>query len=136
MKILLYTNILTPYRKYLYDMMAEQCRQKEIDFTVLVMADTENNRPWTYAQYAGDYTELLDGRTLSHGETYIHINPSLKRKLKEEKPDIVIASGSYLCPGTWTIAKLKKELGYKTLFWSESHQGEKRNFSGLKMKIR
>lgn len=136
MKILLYTNILTPYRKYFYDVMAQYCKDRAIDFSVLVMAQTENNRPWMYEQYSGDYTELLEGRTISHGETYIHINPNLKKKLQEEKPDIVIAAGSYLCPGTWMIAKLKSQLGYTTLFWSESHLAESRGYSGLKIKIR
>ena len=51
MRIVLYTNILTPYRKYFFDTLFEQCRQKNIQFTVLVMAETESNRLWRYEEY-------------------------------------------------------------------------------------
>lgn len=136
MKVLIYTNLLTPYRKYLYDLMNEVCLENGDQFNVLVMADNEKNRIWHYNDYASSYSILLKGKTISIGETYIHLNLGLKKILKSIKPDVVIASGSYLCPGTWLIAKQKKNLGYKALFWSESHLGESRNFGGIKRTLR
>ena len=136
MNLLLYTNILTPYRKYLYDLISLECKLQGDQFTVLVMSDNENNRVWHYQEFACDYTQLLKGKTISLGETYIHFNCGLFEKIREMNPDIVIASGSYLCPGTWQIAKWKKKLNYTALFWSESHLGEARNYSNLKSQIR
>lgn len=60
----------------------------------------------------------------------------MKKFLKKIKPDVVISAGSYLCPGTWKVASLKKKIGYKAYFWSESHLGEVRNFGGVKIRIR
>lgn len=136
MNLLLYTNILTPYRKYLYDLIYEECRKRGDHFTVLVMSDSERNRVWHYRDYSTSYTRLLNGNTLSIGETYIHFNRGLKKILLDIKPSVVIASGGYLCPGNWTIANLKNRLGYKALFWNESHLGESRSFGSLKMALR
>lgn len=132
MKILLYTNILTPYRKYFYDLLNERCRSLGHQFGVLVMAETEGNRPWKYYDYATEYTSLLSFRTFSRGETYIHFNHKLCDKLITFEPDLVVVAGSYLCPGAWVIAKNKKKLNYKCLFWSESHLNERKNNGYIK----
>lgn len=136
MKIVLYTNILTPYRKHFYDLFYEECKSNGDEFYLWIMAETENNRNWHYRDFKAEYATLLPGKTISHGETYIHINTSLQRIIKEIDPDIVIASGSYLCPGVWQIAKWKDRYNYKALFWNESHLGESRDFNSLKYKIR
>lgn len=136
MKIVLYTNILTPYRKYFYDLFYEECKNHGDMFRVLVMAENENNRDWFYREFKSPYTILLKGKTISYGETYIHINYNMKKILKKINPDVVIASGSYLCPGTWKIAKLKGKLNYKVYFWSESHLGEARSYNKLKIGVR
>lgn len=136
MKILLYTNILTPYRKYFYDLFFEECKKNGIEFKVWVMSDNESNRVWHYKDFESSYTQLLPGITVTKGETYIHINKLLKRNLGKFRPNIVIASGSYICPGTWTLAKNKKKYGYQIYFWSESHLSETRSYNGLKIYIR
>ena len=136
MKIVLYTNIMTPYRKYFYDLFSNECKKNGDEFIVLVMAENEKNRSWFFKDFQAPYATLLSGITLSKGETYIHFNTNLRKMLKNISPDIVIASGSYLCPGTWDIARLKDKLNYKTYFWSESHLGEVRDFSGIKIHIR
>lgn len=136
MKIVLYTNILTPYRKYLFDLFHECCKRNDDDFVVLVMAKTENDRCWMYEQYATPYTQLLKGMSYEKSTLHIHYNFRLKEIIKGLRPDVVIASGSYCCPGTWQIAKWKSELNYHVLFWSESHLNEKRSYSSLKIKFR
>lgn len=136
MKIVLYTNILTPYRKYFYDLFYECCSESGHDFNVLVMAATENNRTWKYADLESSYTTLLDSRTISKGETYIHFNSNLMGKIRILQPDVVVVAGSYLCPGAWEIARNKKKDGYKCLFWSESHLYEQKGNSNIKNAVR
>ena len=136
MNLLLYTNILTPYRKHLYDLINEECKLHGDQFSVLVMSENENNRLWHYQDYEESYTQLLEGNTISLGETYIHINYGLFEEIKRKNPDIVIAAGSYLCPGTWQIARWKRKLGYTAIFWSESHLDEVRDYSKLKLWLR
>ena len=97
------------------------------------MAETEDNRTWKYTDLESSYTTLLDSRTISKGETYIHINSNLMERIRLLQPDIVVVAGSYLCPGAWEIARNKKKYGYKCLFWSESHLHEQKRNSNIKI---
>lgn len=136
MKLLLYTNILTPYRKYFYDLIYQKCLDNNDEFKVYVMAENEPNRNWEYDDLKSIYTELLDSKTRSRGETYIHFNMGLKNKLVEYRPNVVICAGSYISPGIWTVCKYKKNLDYKVFFWSESHLNEYRKYNSIKLKVR
>lgn len=136
MRIVLYTNILTPYRKYFFDTFYMICKKRNIDFIVLVMAESEPNRNWSYKEYMTEYTQLLVNKTFSYKNIFIHYNPTLKKKIKELKPSIIICAGSYLCPGIYKILKMKEKFNYKTYFWSESHLNEVRDYSSIKIKLR
>jgi glycosyltransferase involved in cell wall biosynthesis len=134
-RILLYTNILSPYRKHFFDLLKKECEKNGAEFRVFVMAYTEPNRKWVYDDFKETYTELLKGKSINIKNAYIHINNKLISRLKDYNPDIVICSGSYLCPGIWTLANKKKRRGYKCLFWSESHINQKRNNNALTSRI-
>lgn len=134
--IILLTNIMTPYRKYFYDELYREFKTKDIEFHVLLMARTEPNRNWNYEDYKTRYSILLRGKTITVGGVFIHINRGLKAVYKKLKPNVVICAGSYLYPALWETQKLSKKFGYKTYYWSESHLGEVRNYSGLKTKLR
>ncbi len=136
MNIVLYTNILSPYRKHFYDAFYEECKKRGHTFRVLIMAATEPNRTWKYEEYQTEYTILLKDITLDGNGACIHINFGLTKMLKTLKPDVLICSGNYLCPGVWQGAWLKKRLGYHCLYWSESHLNEVRNYQNAKLKIR
>lgn len=136
MNIAIYTNILTPYRKFFYDLLYDECKKNGDKFNVLLMADTEPNRNWKYEEFKTEYTILLKSTTITKGETYIHFNKNLKKVLEGLQLDILICAGGYLCPGIWKSLQLKKKFGYKIYFWSESHLNEARNYSSLKIKIR
>lgn len=136
MNMAIYTNILTPYRTYFYDLMYKECKKNGDNFYVILMAETEPNRNWKYEQFKTEYTILLESKTLAMGETYIHFNKDLKSVLKGLNLDVLICAGGYLCPGIWSAISWKKELGYKVLFWSESHLNEARDYGGMKVKLR
>lgn len=136
MNLVVYTNILTPYRKYFFDLLHQYCTNSGNEFHVIVMAETEKNRSWIYEDFKDKYTILLHGSTISYGNIYVHLNMGLKRQLKKLSPDIVVCAGSYLCPGVWNVTRWKRKLGYRCIYWSESHLNEKRNYSKLKLSIR
>jgi len=136
MKVVLLTNILSPYRKVFYDKLFACFREKGVEFVALVMAETEPNRPWHYSEYKGDYCELLNSKTRIAKNIYFHFNNNLQKRLQEIRPDIVIASGSYISPSVLKVIRLKNKLNYKLLFWSESHLNELRSYGYLKLKIR
>ena len=134
MKILLYTNILSPYRKHFFDALSKECKSRNIVFKVLVMAESESNRQWRYDDYKNDYTELLMSYSVKIKHAFIHYNPELKKAIKSFDPDILICSGSYFCPGTWCALKYVNRC--TTFFWSESHLGETRKYGLFKNKVR
>lgn len=136
MNIAIYTNILTPYRKYFYDALYQECKKCGDNFYVLLMAETEPNRNWEYNDFKTEYTILLQGRTVTVGNIYIHFNKNLEEVLTKLRLDILICAGSYLCPGIWQVLKWKAKLRYTTFYWSESHLNESRNYNGLKVAIR
>ena len=136
MKILLITNILTPYRIAFYDALFESFDNSGDEFTIFVMEETEPNRCWNYADFSRPYTTLLPGKTLSRGGIFIPINFGVKKAIRSYAPDIIIVSGSYLSPASWVATNLAKKCGIPVLFWSESHDGEARTYGGLKIKIR
>lgn len=133
MNVVILTNILTPYRKVFFDEVYKNLYNKGIVFTVLVMSDTEPQRSWNYQDFKTDYTKLLTHKKINIGNYFILINKDINKKLNEINPDIVIAAGSYILPSVWQAIKLKKKLGYKLLFWSESHLNETRNLSSIKL---
>lgn len=136
MNIAIYTNILTPYRVHFFEGMYEECLSRGDSFRVLVMAATEPNRVWKYEDYKKEYTILLNSRTISHGEVHIHFNNNLEATLKRLNLDVLICAGGYLSPGIWRAVQLKKRMGFKMYFWSESHLHETRYYNGFKVKIR
>ena len=136
MRILIYTNILTPYRMHFFDAMYNECSSQASMFKVLVMSDSEPGRHWNYNDLKTNYTNILPVKSLSKGEMHIHLNFGIDKYMESYRPNVVICAGGYLCPGVWRILQLKRKYGYKTLFWSESHDNELRNYSSLKIRIR
>lgn len=136
MRLIIYTNILTPYRKYFFDILNKKCKEKNIYFRVLVMSDTEPNRNWNYNVLKSEYTILLKNKSYNIKGVYIHYNSNLKDIITEQKPSHIVCAGSYLCPGINTILNLKNKLCYETYFWSESHLKEEKRNSRLKITVR
>lgn len=136
MKIILLTNILTPFRIFFYDKLYEEYKSKGIDFKVIVMTPREPGRTWRYEDYKRDYTILLKGILKKVSGIDVIINPDIFNMLKEISPNIVICAGSYMLPSVWATLALRNKLGYKVLYWSESHLNEKRSYGKLKLIVR
>lgn len=136
-KIVLLTNILSPYRKAFYQAMYEQGKTCDIDFRVLLMNDTESDRQWRYEEYCGEYSTLLKKRVLFGKADSLYINTDLKEQLNQLKPDILVLSGSYTFLPVWQALRWsKKSRNCRVLFWSESHLDEMRDYHRIKYMIR
>lgn len=125
-KVVLLTNILSPYRKVFFDALYSEFASKGSEFYVVVMAAGELNRKWEYEQFSTNYTHLLSSKTITIKDAYFHFSSDLNKIIREIAPDIVIASGSYLQPTVWQTFLLKRHLNFKLYFWSESHLNEKK----------
>lgn len=136
LNVVLLTNILSPYRKKFYDQLYSEFNRIGINFTVLIMADTEPQRHWHYDKFKASYTKLLPHKTLIFRNRFMHLNFGVSKTLKELEPDIIITSGSYIFPAVWCAIKMKTKLKYKLFFWSESHLKESRSYNKLILEIR
>lgn len=135
-KIVLLTNILTPYRKAFYDGLYAECLAQGIEFCILVMSETESERRWKYEEYSGKYTQLLKKKVYLGKTDSLYSNPDLIDKLEELNPDYLILSGSYTLLPVWKALKWGKKHNCELYFWSESHLNESRKFHKLTYLIR
>ncbi|OIN58797.1 hypothetical protein BLX24_11210 [Arsenicibacter rosenii] len=117
-------------------MLYKAFKEQGISFKVLVTAETEPNRNWTYSQYKTEYTHLIDGKVFAISGIYFHINKGVRSILENEDPDVVISAGSYLYFALWTVLYNKKSIDYKVYYWNESHLNEERNYSYYKLLLR
>ena len=90
MKLVVVTNILTPYRVPLFARLAQQLD----DCTVFLMAEREENRQWEIGSVPFR-TELLPGWHLrpKGTEVSLHLNYGVVKRLRRLDPDVVLSGG-------------------------------------------
>lgn len=136
MRLVLLTNILTPFRIHFYDLLYEECQRQDVEFSVLVMAAREPGRVWEYEAFKRQYTTLLKGILVRKFNIDWIFNTNVASALRALQPDIVVCAGSYLNPSVWRALSLARAYPYKILFWSESHLQEQRNYGTVKLSLR
>jgi hypothetical protein len=90
MNLAVVTNILTPYRVPLFEAIG-----KRVDrLHVLLMAEREENREWTFDAVAFQH-EVLPGFhvKLPGAEVSLHVNHGVMRALRRLNPDVVLSGG-------------------------------------------
>jgi len=116
-KVLLITNIISPYRiplfNYIYLM-------KHFDFKLIVLAEKEANREWQIAknQIKLNYM-VLPGihKFIRSREIAIHLNWGLCKAILRYKPDIIITSG-YDMLAYWEAFLYCKLFKKKYILWN------------------
>lgn len=137
MRLLLITNILTPYRIYFYNELNDYIKSIGGELKVAVMSETEPNRNWKYNEFKASYTTLLDSKSYNlKGDIFIHIPKNIKKIILDFRPTIVMVGGSYQNPSIFTLSKNKKKFKYELIFWSESHLEEEKGYGKVKILIR
>lgn len=137
MRFVVLTNILSPYRRFLYDEMYNYFHANGDEFCVLLMAEGEPNRHWLYDEYKTNYTILLQKKILNkHDYVSGYYSKDLKKRLLQLKPHVVLASGAYIMLPVLQAILYKKELNYKLLFWSESNLVKRESISKIKWWVR
>ncbi|MDM0700697.1 glycosyltransferase [Clostridium perfringens] len=137
MRILIITNILTPYRVFFFDKLYKYIKITGGELKVAVMAETEPNRNWNYKDFERCYTELIDSISINlKGDIFIHIPKNISDILINFKPNKVIVGGSYQNPAIMKLVKYKTKLNYELIFWSESHLSEEKGYNKVKVVIR
>lgn len=119
LKVAILHNIIAPYRFKLFNELAK----KDIDLTVLFMAEGSKNRKWNPDLYTGEirfkYKVLPNIKLKLPIKDYTEyiINPTILFELT--KYDCVITAGwlDFSCQMTYLFSKI---YGYKYIIWSES----------------
>ncbi|MBX3237147.1 MAG: glycosyltransferase family 1 protein [Nitrospiraceae bacterium] len=90
MKLTILTNILTPYRLPLFEAMRDRVQE----FSVLLMAQREENRQWTMGA-APFHVEVLPGFHVRpwNADVAIHCNYGVGSALRRLNPDVVLNAG-------------------------------------------
>ena len=135
MKILFITNVLTPYRMFLFDKINAILEKNGGGISVAVMMAPDHNSYWHYDDYKRNYTFLLPVLYIKNKSDYF-INFHIKKAFKEVNPDVVIASGAYWYPTIIRIIELCKKNKRIILWWSESNKMKYKDVKGSKLAIR
>lgn len=139
MKLLIVTNIPTPYRIAFFNVLHQQLQQQNGKLKVLYCAENEPDRHWkiNLEEQQFDY-EILKGFHKTIGGLFLHFNPSILRKTAAFQPDYILYAGSWNTP-TVMYSLIFNSLfnkKYKKVFWSEGHDGSRLHASGIVPKIR
>lgn len=125
-KIILFTNIPTPYRTFLFNLLWGRLGGAGIAFKVFFMRKTEKGRSWTlrdqdfkfpYSIGCGLYAKVKNKN--------FHFNPILVLKilLELEESDILILGAGWANPNTIILSILKRlrVIRFKIVFWTEAN---------------
>lgn len=139
MKLLVVTNIPTPYRIAFFNVLHNQLLKVGGSLKVLYCAKNEPDRHWKIDLNEQQFDfEILNGFHKSIKGLYLHFNPSVLNKTAAFQPDYILYAGSWNMP-TVVFSLLFNSFfnkKYKKLFWSEGHDGSMLHKSGIIPMIR
>lgn len=123
MKLLVITNIPTPYRNFLFERMYEKIRSCGGEFMVYFMAWTEHGRNWKICKKSIEYPAVVHKDiSFGLGNRGFHFNPGIISFLKKNKFDIIIFGGWY-SPTHWIALMVAKLITHsRLLLWSETNR--------------
>lgn len=116
------TNIPTPYRIIFCNTLHQVLQEYGYGLYVLYCAEREPDRHWEirFAEMSYPY-EILPGVSLTVGKYTFHFNPIVVKRLRELRPQFILAAGSWNTP-TVLLASSRVLCGSSfRVFWSEGH---------------
>jgi len=121
-RVILLTNILSPYRVPLFNALGRFLRERGYDFKIVFLAERESNRRWRVRK-----EELKVEHVLLPGWHYflwrhefpIHINRGIWEFLRREDPDVIIAGG-YSIPAYWVGLFYCKVFKKRLILWTST----------------
>lgn len=121
-RLVLTTNIPTPYRVAFFQVLATVAQTRDIEFEVLFYAATEPNRRWVVDLSAQPYRwAILPGLHPAVRGIYPHFNPTLPLVLRRRQPTWILIAGAWNTPSSlMATSRLLSGPGYRVM-WSEGH---------------
>lgn len=118
-RVLIVTNILSPYRVPLFKALADQ---PGIDLRVALLAETEANRRWHVEKSnLGFECHVVPGLHwfLARKEFHVHLNWGVHRAIRRVRPDVLIVSG-YDNVAYWLALVWSRMYRIPLILWFES----------------
>lgn len=139
MKILVVTNIPTPYRIAFFNVLNKKLKEVFGELKVLYCANSEPDRHWEIDLKEQNFEyKILKGQHLNIKGLYLHFNSAVLKETKAFNPNYILYAGSWNMP-TVMFSVLYNNFfkkPYKKIFWSEGHDGSILHKKGLVPKIR
>lgn len=109
-RMLYVTNIVTPYRNYRFNILAEKLKLQNIDLVVLYMNESESDRSWDidYQKMRYEYKIFSRSRVKKMFGMWMHFPLGLFKYLKEEEYDYLVLGG-IASPAHMYISLTKKD---------------------------
>lgn len=116
-RVLIFTNILPPYRIPLYNRLAED---PLLDVTTVLLAENEANRKWKLDNRL-PFVHLLTGRSLYfwRWEIPVHVNYGVTSLLRSIDPDVVVIGG-WDQPAYWVATRWATRMRVPVVLQNES----------------
>ena len=123
MKVVLVTNIPTPYRVPFLRRLGEGIEQSGGAFKVLFCATSEPGRYWDFDEKAlGFRHEFMRGFHWQMQGHPFHLNMAVLRSIYGERPDYIICAGAWNAPTNIILLMFKAWIDAPIYFWSEGHR--------------
>jgi glycosyltransferase involved in cell wall biosynthesis len=118
-RVLIVTNILSPYRVPLLNVLADR---NDLELAVILLAEREANREWKNGGGAAKFdSQVLPGLhwLVPAREVNVHLNWGLGGAIRRFKPDVLLTSG-YNNPSYWMTLFQAKKLRKPFVLWFNS----------------
>ena len=134
MKILVVTNIPTPYRIAFFNVLNNKLKEGSGALKVLYCAKNEPDRHWEIDLKEQNFEyRILNGQHLNAKGLYLHFNYDVLKETKSFSPNYILYAGSWNMPTVLLSVLYNKwfRKPIKKIFWSEGHDGSILHKNGL-----
>lgn len=121
-RLVVLTNIPTPYRTPFFDVLAERMELRGLDLHVLYCAEREPNRHWTIDRAAIRHAHtVLPGVHWTVGRAYFHFNPGVVCAIRGLAPSWLVSGGAWHTPTMLLALHPLVHRGARLVLWNEGH---------------
>ncbi len=121
-RLVVLTNIPTPYRTHFFNRLATALRSHNVDLEVAYCAKTEWHRSWAFVPEENLYRYRFFSETGLRIRNYtLHLNLAVIRFIQETRPTWLLSAGAWNMPTGMLALTLQKRYNFISIFWSEGH---------------
>lgn len=133
------TNIPTPYRVHLFEVLASVLDERDIDFEAVFLASGAPHRYWDVDLSRAPFATRVDrGLHPYHGDAEFHVNPGTVVSMLKRPPSWLVLGGAWFIPTVATLATVGRlhRRGSRTIMWAEANPASRRFPSGAVAAVR